>query len=305
MSNNQSSHLLPTYARVDLAFERGEGAWLIATNGERYLDFTSGVAVNALGHAHPHLVEAITTQANRVWHVSNLYRIPESERVAERLCAASFADVVFFCNSGAEAMECAIKMARKYQSASGRPERYRMITFEGAFHGRTLATLAAGGQKKYLDGFGPVVDGFDQVAFADLEATMQAQDVEVRRGDFCIVRTGQMEERLAKGEWGAYAGGPAPGLAFETCAWIFQKEIATICSDTWGIEVRPNETDELGQPLHWVTIPAIGVTHGEMFYVKDLAADCAADRVYEFFFTAPPLNITHGTGSPINPLAIK
>lgn len=174
MSNNQSSHLLPTYARVDLAFERGEGAWLIATNGERYLDFTSGVAVNALGHAHPHLVEAITKQANRVWHVSNLYRIPESERVAERLCAASFADVVFFCNSGAEAMECAIKMARKYQSASGRPERYRMITFEGAFHGRTLATLAAGGQKKYLDGFGPVADGFDQVPFADLEATKRA-----------------------------------------------------------------------------------------------------------------------------------
>jgi acetylornithine/N-succinyldiaminopimelate aminotransferase len=174
MSNNQSSHLLPTYTRVDLAFERGEGAWLIATNGERYLDFTSGVAVNALGHAHPHLVDAITNQANKVWHVSNLYRIPESERVAERLCAASFADVVFFCNSGAEAMECAIKMARKYQSASGRPERYRMITFEGAFHGRTLATLAAGGQKKYLDGFGPVADGFDQVPFADLEATKRA-----------------------------------------------------------------------------------------------------------------------------------
>src|SRR3989442_644373 len=174
MSNTQTSHLLPTYARVDLAFERGEGAWLIATSGERYLDFTSGVAVNALGHAHPHLVEAITKQANRVWHVSNLYRIPESERVAERLCAASFADVVFFCNSGAEAMECAIKMARKYQSASGRPERYRIVTFEGAFHGRTLATLAAGGQKKYLDGFGRVVEGFDQMAFADLDATKRA-----------------------------------------------------------------------------------------------------------------------------------
>src|SRR5947199_9432942 len=174
MSSAQISHLLPTYARVDLDFERGEGAWLVATNGDRYLDFTSGVAVNALGHAPPHLVEAITKQANRVWHVSNLYRIPESERVAERLCAASFADVVFFCNSGAEAMECAIKMARKYQSASGRPERYRMVTSEGAFHGRTLATLAAGGQKKYLDGFGPVVQGFDQVAFGDLEAAKRA-----------------------------------------------------------------------------------------------------------------------------------
>jgi acetylornithine/N-succinyldiaminopimelate aminotransferase len=174
MSSVQTSHLLPTYARVDLAFERGEGAWLIATNGERYLDFTSGVAVNALGHAHPHLVQAITEQAKKVWHVSNLYRIPEAERLADRLCAASFADVVFFANSGAEAMECAIKMARKYQSASGHPERYRIITFEGAFHGRTLATLAAGGQKKYLDGFGPVVEGFDQMPFADLEATKRA-----------------------------------------------------------------------------------------------------------------------------------
>src|SRR4029453_801112 len=110
-----SSHLLPTYARVDLAFERGEGAWLYATDGERYLDFTSGVAVNALGHAHPHLVAAVVEQAGNLWHVSNLYRIPQSERLAQRLCAASFAEVVFFCNSGAEAMECAIKMARKYQ----------------------------------------------------------------------------------------------------------------------------------------------------------------------------------------------
>ena len=169
-----ASHLLPVYARVDLAFERGEGAWLIATDGERYLDFTSGVAVNALGHAHPHLVEAVTEQARKLWHVSNLYRIPEAERLAGRLCAASFADVVFFANSGAEAMECAIKMARKYQSVSGRPERYRIITFEGAFHGRTLATLAAGGQKKYLEGFGPVVEGFDQMPFADLEATKAA-----------------------------------------------------------------------------------------------------------------------------------
>jgi acetylornithine/N-succinyldiaminopimelate aminotransferase len=178
MSSTRTSHLLPTYARVDLAFERGEGAWLIATNGDRYLDFTSGVAVNALGHAHPHLVEAVTKQAHKVWHVSNLYRIPESERLAERLCAASFADVVFFGNSGAEAVECAIKMARKYQSASGRGERYRMITFEGAFHGRTLATLAAGGRKSYLDGFGPVVQGFDQVAFGDLEAAKRAVGAE-------------------------------------------------------------------------------------------------------------------------------
>jgi acetylornithine/N-succinyldiaminopimelate aminotransferase len=165
-----TSHLLPTYARADLAFERGEGAWLIAENGDRYLDFTSGVAVNALGHAHPHLVAAITEQAKKLSHVSNLYRVPEAERLAARLCQASFADLVFFCNSGAEAMECSIKTARKYHAAKGQPERFRIITFEGAFHGRTLATLAAGGQKKYLDGFGPVVEGFDQVPFGDLEA---------------------------------------------------------------------------------------------------------------------------------------
>jgi len=169
-----NSHLLPTYARVDLAFERGEGAWLYTAEGERYLDFTAGVAVNALGHSHPRLVEALTEQAHKVWHVSNLYRIPEGERLADRLCAISFADTVFFQNSGAEAIECAIKMARKYQSASGKPERYRIITFEGAFHGRTLAAIAATGNKKYLEGFGPPVDGFDQVAFADLDATKKA-----------------------------------------------------------------------------------------------------------------------------------
>ncbi len=174
MSEHGTTHILPTYARVDLAFERGEGAWLTATNGERYLDFTSGVAVNALGHAHPAVVAAISEQAKKVIHVSNLYRIPEAERLAARLCEASFADLVFFANSGAEAMECSIKTARKYQAVSDRPERYRIVTFEGAFHGRTLATLAAGGQKKYLDGFGPVVDGFDQVPFGDLEATKRA-----------------------------------------------------------------------------------------------------------------------------------
>jgi acetylornithine/N-succinyldiaminopimelate aminotransferase len=169
-----TSHLLPTYARVDLAFERGEGPWLIATNGERYLDFTGGVAVNALGHAHPRLIEALTEQAHKVWHVSNLFRIPEAERLAARLCEKSFADLVFFCNSGAEAMECAIKVARKYQYACGRPERTRFITFEGAFHGRTLATLAAGGQKKYLEGFGERVAGFDQVPFGDLDMAKRA-----------------------------------------------------------------------------------------------------------------------------------
>lgn len=169
-----TSHLLPTYVRADLAFERGEGAWLTATTGERYLDFACGVAVNALGHAHPKLVAALTEQGQKVWHVSNLFRIPEAERLAARLCENSFADTVFFANSGAEAMECAIKMARKFHAANGQPDRYRIITFEGAFHGRTLATLAAGGQKKYLEGFGPVAEGFDQLPFGDIELVKKA-----------------------------------------------------------------------------------------------------------------------------------
>ncbi|TXM72877.1 aspartate aminotransferase family protein [Methylobacterium sp. WL103] len=169
-----TSALLPTYARAPIAFERGEGAWLVARGGERYLDFGAGIAVNALGHAHPHLVEALTTQAQKLWHTSNLFEIPDGERLGQRLVDASFADVAFFCNSGAEANEAAIKMARKYHAAGGHPERYRIITFEGAFHGRTLATLAAGGQQKYIEGFGPKVDGFDQVPFGDHEALRAA-----------------------------------------------------------------------------------------------------------------------------------
>jgi acetylornithine/N-succinyldiaminopimelate aminotransferase len=170
-----ASHLLPVFARVDLAFTSGEGCWLTATDGERYLDFTSGVAVNALGHAHPALVTALQEQATKLWHMSNLFRSPDGERLAARLCEQSrFADFVFFCNSGAEAMECVIKLMRKYHAANGHPERYRLITFDGAFHGRTLATLAATGSAKYLEGFGPPVDGFDQVPHGDLEAVKKA-----------------------------------------------------------------------------------------------------------------------------------
>ena len=171
---SSAPHLLPTYARANVAFERGEGAWLTATNGERYLDFGAGVAVTSLGHAHPHLVKALTEQAQKLWHTSNLYQMPEGERLAARLCEATFAETAFFTNSGAEALECAIKMARKYQYVAGFPEKFRIITFEGAFHGRTLATIAAGGQKKYLEGFGPIVDGFDQVPFGDHEALKAA-----------------------------------------------------------------------------------------------------------------------------------
>jgi acetylornithine/N-succinyldiaminopimelate aminotransferase len=170
----KDSPLFDTYRRADLAFVRGEGAWLEATDGRRYLDFAAGIAVDCLGHTHPHLVEALIRQAERLWHVSNLFDIPEQTRLAQRLVDASFADRVFFCNSGAEATECAYKTARRYHYRNGAPERWRIITFEGAFHGRTLAGIAAGGQAKHLEGFGPKVDGFDQVPFADPDVWQDA-----------------------------------------------------------------------------------------------------------------------------------
>jgi acetylornithine/N-succinyldiaminopimelate aminotransferase len=168
------SSLFSTYARAPLGFVRGEGVWLEGTDGRRYLDCMGGIAVNALGHAHPHLVEALKAQADKLWHVSNIFQIPCQEELGRRLTEATFADRVFFTNSGAEALECAIKTARRYHYEHGAPERFRIITFEGAFHGRTLATIAAGGQEKYLEGFGPKVEGFDQVPFGDVEALKAA-----------------------------------------------------------------------------------------------------------------------------------
>ncbi|MCI0467158.1 MAG: aspartate aminotransferase family protein [Beijerinckiaceae bacterium] len=169
-----TSPLLPAYARFPLAFERGEGSWLLSTSGERFLDFGGGIAVASLGYSHPRLIAALRDQGAKLWHTSNLFEIPEAERLARRLVEESFADYVFFTNSGAEAVEGAIKTARKYHSSRGEPERFRIITFAGAFHGRTLATIAAGGNPKHLDGFGPKADGFDMVPFGDLQAVTGA-----------------------------------------------------------------------------------------------------------------------------------
>jgi acetylornithine/N-succinyldiaminopimelate aminotransferase len=168
------SALMPTYNRADLAFERGEGAWLFTGDGRRFLDFGAGIATSSLGHGHPHLVQAIAEQAARVMHTSNLYRVPQAERLAARYVEASFADSVFFCNSGAEANEGVVKMMRKAMSETGRGERFRVICFDGAFHGRTLAMLAATGNAKYLKGFGPKVDGFDHVPFNNMNAVRDA-----------------------------------------------------------------------------------------------------------------------------------
>lgn len=170
--------VMQTYARYNVTFEKGEGVYMFDTEGRRYLDFGSGIAVNSVGHCHPHLVEALKKQAETFWHCSNLYHIPDQQRLADRLCEKSFADAVFFNNSGNEAVEMMAKIARKYQFENGHPERYRVISIEGAFHGRSLAMLSAGKQEKHLHGFGPEVDGFDQVAFGNLNEMRAAVTAE-------------------------------------------------------------------------------------------------------------------------------
>lgn len=174
MTDANAQPLYDTFARADLRFERGNGVWLTTESGENYLDFAAGIAVNLLGYSHPHLVEALKAQAEKLWHLSNLYEIPGQTRLGQRLVDNTFADKVFFANSGAEALECAIKTTRRYHYVNGNPERFHIVTFEGAFHGRTLATIAAGGQAKYLEGFGPKVEGFDQVPFGDEKALKAA-----------------------------------------------------------------------------------------------------------------------------------
>lgn len=174
-ASTPESSILPTYMRAPVAFEKGEGAWLTASDGNRFLDFGAGIAVAAIGHCHPHIVQALTDQGGKLWHVSNLYQIPQAERLAKRLTDVSFADYVFFTNSGAEAMEGAIKSARKYHAANGAPERIELITFDGAFHGRTLATIAAGGNDKYIEGFAAPVEGFHRlVPYGDIDAVKAA-----------------------------------------------------------------------------------------------------------------------------------
>lgn len=284
MNQIAQTHLLPVFARADVAFERGEGVWLIATNGDRYLDFGSGVAVNALGHAHPHLVKTMTEQLTKVWHVSNLYSMPDGEKLANRLSEASFADVAFFANSGAEAMECAIKMARKYQHASGKPERYRIITFEGAFHGRTLATIAAGGQAKYLEGFGPPVDGFDQVPLGDIEAVKKAIGSQ----------TAAILIEPLQGEGGVRA----PSLQFF-------KELRELCDQHGLLLVFDEVQTGMGRTGELFAYKRTGVTPDIMALAKGLGGGfpvgaCVATKEASKGMTAG----THGSTFGGNPLAM-
>ena len=278
------SAIFDTYAKGTLALERGEGAWVFDTSGRRYLDFSSGVAVNALGHAHPHVVEAISEQARKLIHVSNLYRIPEGERLAERLCAASFADTVFFANSGAEAMEGVIKIVRKYQSANGHPERYRIITFEGSFHGRTLATLAAAKNKKHLDGFGPVMDGFDQVPLGDIAAVKRAIGPE----------TAGIVIEPVQGEGGVRAAPPQ-----------FFRELRQLC-DQHGLLLAFDEVQTgVGRLGDMFGYQRLGVTPDVMALAKGLGAGfpigaCLATAEASKGMTAG----THGSTFGGNPLAM-
>jgi acetylornithine/N-succinyldiaminopimelate aminotransferase len=278
------SHMMPSYARVDIAFERGEGCWLFTPGGERYLDFGSGVAVNALGHSHPHLVAAITEQVGKVIHVSNLYRIKDGERLADRLCALTFADLVFFANSGAEAMEGVIKVVRKYQSANGHPERYRIITFEGCFHGRTLATLAAAKNKKHLDGFGPVMDGFDQVPLGDIEAVKKAITPET---------AGILIEPV-QGEGGVRAAEPS-----------FFRALRQIC-DERGLLLAFDEVQTgIGRLGEMFGYQKLGVTPDVMGLAKGLGAGFPIGAVLTTAEAGKGITPgTHGSTFGGNPLAV-
>jgi acetylornithine/N-succinyldiaminopimelate aminotransferase len=284
MNKSATSHLLPVFARVDLAFERGEGCWLIATNGERYLDFTSGVAVNALGHAHPHLVAALQEQATKLWHMSNLFRSPDGEKLAARLCEQSFADYVFFCNSGAEAMEGVIKLVRHYHFSKGHPERYRIVTFEGAFHGRTLATLAATGTAKYLEGFGPPVDGFDQVPHGDLEAVKKAIGP----------HTAGILIELVQGEGGVRSASPA-----------FIKALRALC-DEHGILLAFDEVQTgMGRTGELFAYKRVGVAPDVMSLAKALGGGFPIGAVLASAEAASGMAPgSHGSTFGGNPLAV-
>jgi acetylornithine/N-succinyldiaminopimelate aminotransferase len=275
---------MPTYARVNVVFERGEGAWLISTVGERYLDFASGIAVNALGHAHPKLVAALTEQAGRLWHSSNLYRVAGQERLAERLCQVTFADQMFFANSGAEACEGAIKLARRYHHASGHPERWRTITFKGAFHGRTLATIAAARNPKHLEGFGEPADGFDQVPFGDLEATAAAIGPE----------TAAIMVEPVQGEG---------GINVASAAWL--KGLRELC-DTHGLLLILDEVQTgMGRTGKLFAHEWAGITPDVMAVAKGLGGGFPVGAFLATSEAAKGMSAgTHGSTFGGNPLAM-
>ncbi|MCQ8783228.1 aspartate aminotransferase family protein [Mangrovibrevibacter kandeliae] len=283
-ASKDTSPLYATYARANLRVKRGEGVWLYTEDGRQFLDFSGGIAVNVLGHAHPHLVEALKAQAETLWHVSNIFQIPGQERLAERLTEATFADKVFFTNSGAEALECAIKTARRYHYVNGRPEAFRLITFEGAFHGRTLATIAAGGQPKYLEGFGPKVEGFDQVPFGDLDAV---------RAAITDATAGILIEPL-QGEGGVRSTSPE-----------FMRALRKLCDEHGILLVLDEVQTGVGRTGRLFAHEHFGITPDIMAVAKGIGGGfplgaCLATEAAAAGMTAG----THGTTYGGNPLAM-
>jgi acetylornithine/N-succinyldiaminopimelate aminotransferase len=276
--------LLPTYNRADVAFVRGEGPYLFAEDGARYLDFGAGIAVNALGYSHPELVEALRDQAGKLWHTSNLYRVPGQESLSRKLVDATFADTAFFVNSGAEAIECSIKMARRYHYVNGAPERFRVITFEGAFHGRTLAAIAAGGQPKYLEGFGPKVEGFDQVPLNDLKAVEAAVTPE----------TAAILIEPIQGEGGIRAAAPE-----------FLRALRKLCDEHGMLLIFDEIQTGIGRTGKLFAYENVGITPDIMAIAKGIGAGYPMGACLATAEAAKGLTVgTHGTTFGGNPLGM-
>ncbi|MDB6176874.1 aspartate aminotransferase family protein [Paracoccus sp. Z330] len=277
------SHVLPTYNRASLAFERGEGAWAIATDGTRYLDLGAGIAVNVLGHAHPDLVAALTRQAGKIWHVSNLYQIPEQEKLADMLVDKTFADTVFFTNSGTEAAELAIKMVRKFWDAAAQPDRIEILTFEGAFHGRSTGAIAAAGSEKLVAGFGPLMPGFRQLPWGDMEALKAA----------ISDKTAAVLIEPVQGE-----GGIRP-IADEDL-----REIRALCDKTGALLVLDEVQSGMGRTGRLFAHEYAGIVPDIMMVAKGIGGGFPLGAVLASEKAAGPMSAgTHGSTYGGNPLA--
>lgn len=276
--------LLPTYNRTDIAFVRGEGSYLFAEDGKRYLDFGAGIAVNAFGHAHPRMVKALTDQAGKLWHTSNLYRVPGQESLSKKLVANTFADTVFFTNSGTEAIELAIKMARRYHFVSGHPERFHIISFEGAFHGRTYAAINAGGNEKYLEGFGPRMPGFIQLSAGDLDAVSKAIGPE----------TAAIIIEPMQGEGGVRVMAPE-----------FLRGLRNLCDDHGLLLIFDEIQTGLGRTGKFFAYDWLGMTPDIMTVAKALGGGFPVGAVLATAEAAKGMTVgTHGTTYGGNPLAM-
>ncbi len=276
--------LLPTYNRTDIAFVRGEGSYLFAEDGKRYLDFGAGIAVNAFGHANPRMLKALTDQAGKLWHTSNLYRVPGQESLSKKLVVNTFADTCFFVNSGTEAIELAIKMARRYHFANGHPERFHIISFEGAFHGRTYAAINAGGNEKYLEGFGPRMPGFIQLPAGNLDAVKKA----------IVPATAAILIEPLQGESGVRVMAPE-----------FLKGLRRLCDENGLLLIFDEIQTGLGRTGTFFIYENLGIAPDIMTVAKALGGGFPVGAVLATAEAAKGMTVgTHGTTYGGNPLAM-